>query len=394
MYQNSSESPLLSVIIPAFNLEAYITDCVESIERQSYKRIEIIIVDDGSTDNTHVICMELAQKYSNIRFLKQQHSGVSAARSKGVRAAEGTYVVFIDGDDYIEPDMFDKMMKYAVTYDMVSCGVYRHFSDERIEIVSDQYDQMFNAQEMSKLFSNMIYDFSSKCVQPLTPWMFNKIFHKDMTIRIFENMPAKITYAEDSVFLYQYILQADSVMFISEPLYHYRYRGDSVWHSKNEHMLENINMVYLILKDVFTHSSDREILMRQLQKWTVVLTMNAVNRYMGFSNEFAVSQYRIDERDLKEKKVILYGAGQVGQCLYRQLTKEGIEIVSWADQDASHYRLQGYDVNLPEDIKDISYDIVLIAARQEILFHNIKDFLLEMGIESKKIIWKKPIEIF
>lgn len=104
---------LFSIIVPVYNVENYLRRCVDSLIHQTYKNLEIILVDDGSPDNCPAICDEYAQKDSRIRVIHKENGGLSDARNKGLDAATGDYVLFVDSDDYIEPDACEKFLRYA-----------------------------------------------------------------------------------------------------------------------------------------------------------------------------------------------------------------------------------------------------------------------------------------
>ena len=379
----------LSVIVPAYNIEQYIMACIESIEKQSYHFKEIVIVDDGSTDGTYAKCVELSTIYKNVLLQKQENQGVTVARKNGAKMASGSHVIFIDGDDYLEPTMFASMMKYIPDYDCVSCAVFRHYSKERVEVVRDLFDKF-----EENILDRMIYDFDRLILQPMTPWVVNKIFERNRAVEILENIPVDITFAEDSVFLYQYMLKCRNICFLQEPFYHYRYRANSVWHSRNEKILVNINILYLYLRDVFSGVSQSYYMIPQLQKWTVLLIMKAINQYMGFDRKFSVLQYCMDTSKLRDSRIVLYGAGHVGQSIYKQLMSENIQMVIWVDRDAEHYHSMGLNVMRPESIENLAYDKILVAVKDEDLFDRIRFELLSITKEWKEIIWVKPTELY
>ena len=109
--------PLISVIVPIYNVEKYLPQCIESILRQTYTNLEIILVDDGSPDSCPQICDDYAAKDSRIKVIHQANSGVSAARNSGLKIAKGKYIGFIDGDDYIEPDMYEYLYNLITVYE-------------------------------------------------------------------------------------------------------------------------------------------------------------------------------------------------------------------------------------------------------------------------------------
>ena len=107
---------LISVIIPVYKVEKYLDRCLESIVNQTYKNLEIILIDDGSPDNCPAICDEYAQKDSRIKVIHKANGGVSSARNKGIDVATGDYIGFVDSDDWIEPDMYETLIKNAEQY--------------------------------------------------------------------------------------------------------------------------------------------------------------------------------------------------------------------------------------------------------------------------------------
>ncbi len=125
---------LISVIIPIYKVEKYLPKCVESVLAQTYKNIEIILVDDGSPDNCPQICDDYAKKYSNVKVIHKQNGGLSSARNSGIEAAKGEFLVFIDSDDYVANDMLEKLYFALVNNDadLSMCNVVRVDTDGNI----------------------------------------------------------------------------------------------------------------------------------------------------------------------------------------------------------------------------------------------------------------------
>ena len=128
------QNDLISIIVPVFNLENELPRCLDSILAQSYKIIEVIIVDDGSSDNSAYVIRQYAEKDSRIKPVFQENGGVTSARLRGVREASGQWIGFVDGDDEVEPDMYERLLKNAVAYhsDISHCGYQMCFEDGRI----------------------------------------------------------------------------------------------------------------------------------------------------------------------------------------------------------------------------------------------------------------------
>ena len=124
---------LISIVVPVYNIERYIEQCVLSICGQTYKNIEIILIDDGSTDGSGNICDNLAERDQRIKVIHKKHGGNATARRDGVNTAKGKYIGFVDGDDWIEPNMYESLYNFAVENDaqMVTSAGYREYPSGR-----------------------------------------------------------------------------------------------------------------------------------------------------------------------------------------------------------------------------------------------------------------------
>lgn len=135
MIQEEKEKPLISVIVPVYNGQDYLEKCIDSIEKQTYKNLEVIIINDGSTDDTAAVCVRLCEAYSNVRVINREDEGVSAARNAGIESAEGSFIAFVDADDRMRPKtlqvLYECMMRTGS--DIAGCGFYSWESEEQWE---------------------------------------------------------------------------------------------------------------------------------------------------------------------------------------------------------------------------------------------------------------------
>ncbi|MBR5859458.1 MAG: glycosyltransferase family 2 protein [Clostridia bacterium] len=165
--------PLITIVIPAYNCEKYIPKCLESLINQSYDNFEIVIVNDGSRDNTARIIDEYAQKYDFIKAYHKENGGVTSARLKGVELAKGDYIGFIDSDDEIEPDMYELLMSNALKYqaDISHCG-YQMVFPSRIDLYHGTGELLVedNKQGIISLLSG----------EKVEPGLCNKLFKKEL----------------------------------------------------------------------------------------------------------------------------------------------------------------------------------------------------------------------
>ena len=236
---NRHEDALVSVIIPVYNIAPYIKECIESIQKQSYRNIEIVIIDDGSIDGSGELCEEFAEHDERIQVIRQKNAGVAAARSKGIEASVGTYMMFVDGDDWIESNMVEQLVKQLNSADLVTSGVYYQ---EKADKIIERYDVFLEGSystqtQIDQILKSMIYDAKTGYLQRLTPWCYNKLYRSDLVKEIYQDVDLDITFAEDSVFLYKYLLRCNSIIVIHQCYYHYRYREGSAMHGINDHML-------------------------------------------------------------------------------------------------------------------------------------------------------------
>ena len=214
----------VSVIIPVYNVEKYIEKCVKSVEAQTYQDYKIILVDDGSTDESGKLCDALAQKNEKITVIHQENKGLGGARNTGIRACDTEYILFLDSDDYIHPELLKKCMSAAqkhncdiVIFDAVSV-------DE-----SGKTGVVYGAQ----VPTNKPLTESEKCIVSKNPSAWDKLYKvslfKDNNIYY----PDKVWY-EDLRTTPKVLLFADKIVKLeSEPLYYYLQRLDSIMHTPN-----------------------------------------------------------------------------------------------------------------------------------------------------------------
>lgn len=210
--------PLISIIIPAYNIEDYIGTCLDSLLKQTYKNLEIIVVDDGSSDNTSKIIDEYTVKYQNIKVIHKKNAGVSAARNSGIDIASGDYIGFVDGDDTVDEEMFETLIDNAIKYDadISHCG-YKMIFPSRI-------DYYHNTNEIIQQDNNLgLRDLLSG--NKVEPGLWNKLYKKKLfeDIRINEN----IRINEDLLANYYLFKKASKSIFYDVCLYNYTLRKNS-----------------------------------------------------------------------------------------------------------------------------------------------------------------------
>lgn len=205
-------SPLVSVIIPIYNVESYLAQCLDSVLGQSYENLEIICIDDGSTDSSGKIAQEYASRDSRVRYLAQENAGQSAARNLGLEHAQGEYVSFIDSDDYIDSDFIKELCVHA-------CKTARTTIQTNFLLFSENTPQI-----EANFFSKKQLDFmlSPQTIQYLSFYGVSTLFRREIIEKWGIRFPLNRSNAEDSSFLYRYICFAPEIDLIHGSAYHYR----------------------------------------------------------------------------------------------------------------------------------------------------------------------------
>lgn len=224
---------LVSIIVPVYKVEKYIHQCVDSIINQTHKNIEIILVDDGSPDNCGKICDEYAEKDSRIKVIHKENGGLSDARNHGIDAASGEWLMFVDSDDFIEPDMAEKLLHLAVANEvrMAACAVV--LFDEEKEYIPEYLtvkEGVYSAEEIFK--KNIPTGFVIAC---------NKLFDR----RLFDGYRfEKGRIHEDEIAAHHLIGQCDRVAVTEEKLYRYRQVVGSITKVFNYKRLDSVYAQY------------------------------------------------------------------------------------------------------------------------------------------------------
>lgn len=217
------EEKKISIIIPIYNVEKYLPACVESILQQTYKNLEVILVDDGSPDRCPVICDELAQKDDRIRVIHQKNKGLSGARNTGIDNAQGDYLIFVDSDDTVEQTLVEELYTYAEKWNcaIVACGRNYIFEDGQIvcKIAHDESKVYGFEEAMQEMNSFRLFDMSA--------WA--KIYRKEL----FEDIrfpEGKLS--EDYYIMYKLFDKAQTIGYVAKPLYNYLQRQSSISRNK------------------------------------------------------------------------------------------------------------------------------------------------------------------
>ena len=298
----------VSIIIPIYNMKKYLTKCLDSVIHQTLKDIEIICIDDGSTDNSLEILKAYAQKDPRIKVLTQENQGQGAARNLGIDVAESEYVSFVDPDDWIEPDTYEYAYNTITETgaDYVTWGMNIIPEEKRPNLT-----RLNNAKAYHAIKFTGLYDWDCKLYNDTTCTPCNKIF-KTSIIKENQIKFPNIRYYEDEAFFAKYLLFCKKVYFSDKFLYNYIQRKSSVTALQYYSKKSNHKLYFLkIFKDVYDYYEQHNALESHTEFLNMLLDRVIPSAYkFSYDKQLAMKEIRklirsIDNKILKNRIVKL-----------------------------------------------------------------------------------------
>ena len=377
----------ISIIIPVYNVEKYVRQCIESIINQTYKNIQIILVDDGSTDTSGLICDEYASIDDRIEVIHKKNGGLVTARKIGLQKAKGEYIGFVDGDDYIDKNMCESLLGYILKkdVDMVHTGYWYEVANTTYSNTNFDTGIIECTEDKSLLLRNILVQHTN-----IEHSIWSKLFKRSLIVKSYYDVNDECSYGEDLVCLISAIINSDRIYILNSAYYHYRVRNESLSHgmglggiSKEIKLYNNIQSVLIKYKVDNYYEKELEFYFGN----QIVKHMSNIS-----SDPFAFQQYYFsDIALLKNKNIIIYGAGKVGRDYYSQLRRfSNCNVVAWLDKKADKINYPNIDIYNPAIIKSLEYDIIVIAVARKEAYEQIKMDLIDMKVDSEKILWITP----
>lgn len=269
---------MISVVVPVYKAEQYISRCVDSVLAQSFRNIELILIDDGSPDRCPEICDKYAQQDNRVRVIHQKNNGVAAARNTGLEKAQGEYITFVDSDDFVEVDMYQSMMKIAEQYncDVIMCDCIKEFGDHTEVYTHDIRSGYYNRNQLkNEYFSNLLIMPNIEYPPTISNWlcMFRKKLKDTVNLRYEEG----IRYSEDLLFGTQMMYQAQSFYYMKgQTYYHYNCMNEqSATHTFTPDKWKDYKRIYQCLQELFGNCKEYDFV-GQIDKVLLLFVYNAV----------------------------------------------------------------------------------------------------------------------
>lgn len=364
---------MISVIVPIYNAEEYLNKCLASIVNQTYRELEIILVNDGSTDESLAICEKYKQVDDRVVIINKHNEGLVRARKDGIRMAKGEYITFVDADDWIDITTYEKI--YTGKADIISYGLteeYENYSKNKTDkIEPGLYDKKRIHDQIipCMLSSTTFFEFG------MLPNLVCKLIKKSLLLETIDDVSDNVTIGEDVDFFFRTIYKAESKLIKTDTLYHYRQHKKSMMKAKLP--VEKIKALYLDLYNIKEAAG--------LTEW-----VSQLNQYITFvmllKRPEIVIPYITELSDI-HGKVVIYGAGGFGKSLYDILIEnKNITKLSIVDRQWQNMNNVGYHIENPETVRVDIPDKIIIAILNENVCGQVGKYLIEMGIESKTII--------
>lgn len=389
MEVENKEAVDLSVIIPIYNVGEYLDRCLESVLSQNFKNMEIICVNDGSTDNCGDIIESFAHRDDRIIVVKKTNGGLVSARKAGLKVSKGRYIVHIDSDDWIEPDMFCSMMECIkkTDCDIVCTGIIRDYGSrlvyERIHLCEGIYE---GETLKNDLQSNMIDARFMK--YNLAPHLVTKMCRADLMREKYNSIPDETNLDEDVISMYPMLLAAEKVYILDKCFYHYCSRETSIINTVKKEETDRLEITYEYLKNQFSFYEDSvaNIMRQYAYLRTFAYLLSAPQIIMNYDN----GKLDLYGEIKPESRIIIYGTGSFYLPLKKYIEeKTQLHIVGVADA-----RGDGKNIFRPQDLRNLEFDYVIIS----VLLSEIVDLILadlkkeEVPYEKIKFIYKEKLD--
>lgn len=379
----------LSVIIPLYNQEKYIGKCIESVMNQASEHLSIIIINDGSTDDSLEICEKLARDDKRVRIITQENQGLAGARLSGIKAANTEYVTFVDADDFIIPNAYDDALEYMRDgIDLIAYEITRYFDDTREKheyhlLEEGVYDRERIRREV---YPKLIWNFEkgtpgiecSQCV---------RIVKRDILLDSYRRLDDnRFYYGEDWAISIPLLTRIQNMAVIPKSYYRHRQSVNNTApvYVSSESYFDEIAHLFDFLRQAMSEECfyDFTKQLDYLYMYSVDMKKWAYNDY-DFHRDFLFPFDKVPAR----KRIILYGAGLVGNTYFKQLSKLNYcEDVLWVDRNAEYLNDCAIKPISELDHKTQLFDYCIVAIESTKVANEVREFLISKGFDKEKIV--------
>lgn len=376
----------VSVIVPIYNVEGYLNQCIESIINQNHKNLEIILVDDGSTDNSGNICDSFAKKDSRIVAVHKSNSGVVSARKTGAQIATGEYIVSVDGDDWIDQMYIENFVKLLEVErkDVVWSISYYKEKEKSSEYCLAKIENDIQLKEVQEEILKRVsgnYGFQNEIEYSIC----NKCINRSMYYNIQNRVDNDLTRGEDLYFSVALLENTDNILFCRNDGYHYVQRETSNTNNKSGYSEKKFDILKTKLREFSKELTSYKKTLNNIIDGYLISTYMLY--FFGMVSDKKIDFLYPFEKIKKNSKVIIYGAGCIGINIISYLNSvSNYEVVLWIDREKNERRVGKWKVESVEQIIGLQYDYVILATNRTSYIREMKYNLKELGVQDEKMI--------
>lgn len=367
---------LISIVVPIYNGERYLAECLDSIQAQDYRRIEIILVDDGSTDGTAEVCQRYVADDQRFRYIYQENGGQNAARKTGVEHAAGDWVMFVDADDFVTADYCSSFLnlQHETGADIVF-GILQRYLNRKYGRKSKVLSDILSGEDVLESFIKP-RSFEINLGGAMIPVLYRKRIIRDALRKV----DLRIRYAEDWACTIYSLCQARKVAFLPQVVYFYRQAESSCCHTHTKSgVLDQKLLRYFLLHTIA--GLKNELVIQHKINWLIVnnLLLSGYEYFSDFPGLYPFGEIASGNR------VVIYGAGVFGEELHDKFP-QNLVLAGWVDRQAAYYQSLGKSVSPVEDLSEMSFDYLVIAVTNPDTSEGIMRDLQEKRIPAEKIL--------
>lgn len=382
----------VSVVVPIYNAEKGIANCLDGLIQQTYQNIEIVLINDGSTDRSLDICNAYKKQDPRVKVFSIEHGGPASARKLGVKVARYSWISFVDADDLPKETLIERLVKGMMVTSEVDLVTSGYFDEETgTEILDDVPKGVYETEEDKEIiYSGIMMNNLQR--DAILPFQWGKLFRRDIALQVYQEVDDQIWIGEDREFTRRYLLKCRAINVTDICDYTKKYCEKSLSRIQRDFFLLNVIRNYVSLKEVFERHQERKLLMKSLDRWIYDLMIGDMKRW-GILHSVGFINYLFPfYTNVYQKKVVLYGAGEVGQSYFYQLKKwGGCFIVLWVDKKHEVYQYLDENITAVAELGTIEFDYVIVAVASESVAREINSELISKGIDKNIILWERPI---
>jgi glycosyltransferase involved in cell wall biosynthesis len=379
---------LISVVVPIYNLDVYLHQCVSSIVGQTYRCLEIILVDDGSSDNAPEICEYFRKIDARVKVIVQPNSGLVSARKAGLNAAMGKYVFYVDGDDWIDPDCLLSYHRLALTHDAdIVIGDYkREFLGNFLTVRNDITPGVYERRRIERdLLPNMI-SHGTFFSHGLKTYSWGKLYRRSLILDLQNQVPEEVMVAEDAALFYPAVAHSRTIVISDMALCNYRQRPNSLLKSTNldQRETERIATAFRYLAAALNSNRSPYGFELQLKRYFAAIVTIRSGAFL--SSQDLYDMFKVFGPLVPCARLAVYNSGSFGQHVYRHLQNNpSFSLVGWYDKDYRENAILRMPVSNPDTLSTADFDHLLVPSFDPALQSEVNMLFAKYGLNPAKV---------